>query len=63
MGIDPIVFKLPNSGLAVRSTAEKGLNKDGSSNLENGTSLDLYMNSLDDLINYIKNSNLNFSYN
>lgn len=63
VGIDPIVFKLPNSGLAVRSTAEKGLNKDGSSNLENGTSLDLYMNSLDDLINYIKNSNLNFSYN
>lgn len=63
VGIDPIVFKLPKSGLAVRSTAEKGLNKDGSSNLENGTSLDLYMNSLDDLINYIKNSNLNFSYN
>ncbi|WP_092926363.1 S41 family peptidase [Romboutsia hominis] len=57
VGIDPIVFKLPNSGLVVRSTAEKGLNADGSSNLENGTSLDLYMNSLDDLIDYIKNDN------
>lgn len=57
VGIDPIVFKLPNSGLVVRSTAEKGLNADGSSNLENGTSLDLYMNSLDDLIEYIKNDN------
>lgn len=57
IGIDPIVFVLPNSGLVVRSTAGKGLNKDGSSNLEEGTSLDLYMNSLDDLIGYIKNEN------
>ncbi|WP_042274559.1 S41 family peptidase [[Clostridium] dakarense] len=54
VGIDPIVFSLTNSGLVVRSTAGKGLNKDGSSNLEEGTSLDLYMNSLDDLIEYIK---------
>lgn len=57
VGVDPIVFKLPNSGLVVRSTTGKGLNKDGSSNLETGTSLDLYVNSLDDLIEYIKNSN------
>lgn len=55
--VNPIVFTLPNSGLVVRTTAEKGLNKDGSSNLENVTSLDLYMNSLDDLIEYIKNKN------
>lgn len=57
IGIDPIVFKLPNSDLVVRSTAEKGLNPDGSSNLENGTELDLYMNSLEDLVEHIKSSN------
>lgn len=54
IGIDPPIFSLPNSGLVVKSTANKGLNKDGSSNLEEGTSLDLYMNSLDDLIEYVK---------
>ncbi len=54
IGVDPILFSLPNSGLVIRSTSEKGLNKDGSSNTEEGTSLDLYMNSLDDLIEYIK---------
>lgn len=42
-----------NSGLVIRSTVQKGLNKDGSSNAEEGTSLDLYMNSLDDLIENI----------
>lgn len=42
-----------NSGLVIRSTAQKGLNKDASSNIEEGTSLDLYMNSLDDLIEHI----------
>lgn len=57
VGIDPILFNLPNSDLVVRSTAEKGLNPDGSSNLENGTELDLYMNSLEDLVEYIQSNN------
>ncbi len=52
IGVDPILFSLPNSGLVIRSTSQKGLNKDGSSNIQ-GTSLDLYMNSLDDLIEHI----------
>ncbi|MDK2584619.1 hypothetical protein QOZ83_02005 [Romboutsia sedimentorum] len=48
-----MLFSLPDSGLVIRSTVQKGLNKDGSSNAEEGTSLDLYMNSLDDLIEHI----------
>lgn len=57
VGIDPILFKLLNSGLIIRTTTNKGLNKDGSSNLEKATSLDLYVNSLDELVEYIKSNN------
>ncbi len=41
IGIDPVFLVLPNSGLIVRYSALFGLNPDGSSNEEFGTTPDL----------------------
>lgn len=41
IGIDPIFLQLPNSGILVQFTALFGLNADGSSNEETGTTPDL----------------------
>lgn len=44
MGIDPVIFSLPNSGIVVRFPAEMGLNPDGSSNAEKRTTPDISVN-------------------
>lgn len=44
IGIDPIIFSLPNSGIVVRFPAEMGLNPDGSSNAEKRTAPDISVN-------------------
>ncbi|WP_312939543.1 S41 family peptidase [Oscillibacter sp.] len=41
IGIDPIFLQLPNSGILVQFTALYGLNADGSSNEETGTTPDI----------------------
>ena len=41
IGIDPIFLQLPNSGILVQFTALFGLNADGSSNEETGTTPDI----------------------
>lgn len=41
IGIDPILFSLPNSGILIRYSALYGLNPDGSGNEEYGTTPDL----------------------
>ncbi|MGL6107049.1 S41 family peptidase [Romboutsia sp.] len=53
IGIDPVLLKLPNSKLLVRFTTQKGLNKDGSNNSETGTTPDVKIDELDNLVNYI----------
>ena len=55
IGIAPTLFTLPNSKLIVRITTEKGLNSDGSNNAEVGTTVDMKISSLDELVEYIKN--------
>lgn len=41
IGIDPLVFVLPNSGICYRFSASLGLNSDGASNEEYGTEPDI----------------------
>lgn len=41
IGIDPIMFSLPNSGIVIRFPADMGLNPDGQSNAEKRTSPDI----------------------
>lgn len=41
IGMDPVFIQLPNSGILIQYTALFGLNKDGSSNEEKGTTPDI----------------------
>lgn len=41
LGTDPLLLRLPNSGLIIRFSGEMGLNPDGSSNAEKGTEPDI----------------------
>lgn len=43
MGFDPVLVALPNSKLIVRFPCGMGLNPDGSSNEEVGTTPDIYV--------------------
>lgn len=49
IGIDPLVFMLPNSGICYRFSASLGLNSDGASNEEYGTGPDIPCNERDAL--------------
>lgn len=46
IGIDPIVFSLPNSGIVIRFSADMGLNPNGDSNAEKRTSPDITVNAV-----------------
>ena len=58
LGINPVLFQMPNSKLMIQYRADYPLNIDGSCNMEIGTTPDITVNNeniLEECINVIRN--------